>query len=141
MSLTNVRSYFNDKMIALGFTEHENPFDNETIANTVIGDVYRLETSPTSGTSHSMSDLVMDSDVTLHVFIGPCADLLSGIDSAILRGQDIIKNMLLPADRLTGNLKDVVFNTMTVEPFDASNDNIIEIILSFTAKVIIDVTT
>jgi hypothetical protein len=139
MSLSDVRPYIRTRMNNLGYAEHTEPFDVDSIPDTLIDGSYQIEQGSISPVSHSMQALVLTVSTTIHVFNTNCINRSEGLDTAISGAQDIIKSMLKTTDRVTqDNIKDIILGTVSFDPFDAASDQIIETTIPLDFRVLID---
>lgn len=137
MSLISVRPFFRSRLKLLGYREHNEAF--ETDISSVQDKVFMLEAPLVQGRqiSHGTQDAQMD--VVVRAFFSAGRDTVAGIDRAISECERMIKDISKPLNRAHApGVKVVRFESLRVEPFDASNDNVTECAVTFTALVYLD---
>jgi len=125
MSIISVRPYFRTRMNALGFREHLDVFNVSNIPSTLLDKSYHIGQGPISNRKMQMNYSEVEMNIILNFYIKGFRDVSSGIDSAINLTEDILEGILLPSNRLLGNIKDVILNSVSYEPLSISNDNAI----------------
>lgn len=138
MSLTAVRSYFRTRMNGLGFSEWKDGFNFSNIPSNILDKTYHIASGTVTGRKHNQIDIEAEQTVTIRLFRKGFRDPAGGIDISISDGETIIKDCTKASNRLTGLLKNVVFDSMDVEAIDDSNDNKIVLTLNFTILTIIN---
>jgi hypothetical protein len=140
MSLTTVKGYFRTHCKALGYKEHIDALNWHNVAEAGANKVFHLEFGETSGQRQLMpSALESNTRLSVRLFFKAGRDTGTGVDLAIAESENLIKRCLKVSNRLGATIKNVAFNSMTVEPLDASNDNQIISTIHFTASVLTDV--
>lgn len=135
MSLTDVRQYFRDRAEAKNFKEHTDGFNIENIPNVSIDRTFHITSNtitPNAPIAHRTLDT--SSDVTLRLLFKGFRDPAEAIDESISEGQDLLCEVLSSANRLGTSIKNVNFISMIPTPIAASNDNIVLLIMEFTAR-------
>lgn len=125
MSIKLIRPYIRTRMNALGFKEHLDAFNVEDIPSTVLNKSYHIGQGPVETRQIQMDYSEVEMGITLKFFIKGFKDTSSGIDTAIAFTEDILESIIKPSNRLSGNVKDVIFNSAIYEPLAVSNDNAI----------------
>jgi len=138
MSLTDVRSYFRTRMDGLGYNEWTDGFEFEEIPETVLDRTYHITTGALSlnTASHTVNDI--NYPVELRLYLKGFANPASAIDDSILEGQRIICDVTKVTNANGIDVKDVTFVSMEPTPKGVSNDNIVLLVMSFDARVILD---
>lgn len=138
MSLTLVRPYFRTRLNALGYEEWPDGFDYEQIPETVIDESYHLTVGPISlvNTTHTVNEFSYP--ILLRVYLKGFRDPAAAIDDAVERGEAIICDVTKITNATQQGIKDVVFGSFEPVPKASTNDNIVLMDFSFTAKVILD---
>jgi hypothetical protein len=138
MSLTKVRPFFRNRLLGLGFLEHEDVFNRENIPKTVIDKSFHALIQSFDGgpINHTHQDVVVGVLVTV-VFKG-FRDVSETMDRAILEVECIIKDVCNIAVR-TSDLLNVVFSGADFSALNLENDNSVLVELSFDAQVILNV--
>jgi hypothetical protein len=136
MGLTDVRTLFRDQLEGLGYEEHPEPFQPNQIAETLVDRSFHLETGsiisgPANQTVHSF-----EFPITVRVYSKGYENLLEAYDELHQTADDILANILNQNVRLvqSPNIKDIVPESVEIEPMAESNDDILVLVLAFTAK-------
>jgi hypothetical protein len=140
MSLSSVRSYMKTRCNALGFVEHKDAFNFENIARVQFNRAFHLQLGQVSGVKQNQTVQEVNAEVTVRLFFNGFRTPSDGVDLAIVESEKLIASCLKTENRLGGEyLKNLRFNSMSVEPFDSTNDNALVSIINFTADVLLDV--
>jgi hypothetical protein len=135
MSLSQVRSLFRTRLDGLGYREWPDGFNFENIPDTILDRSYHIETGLISGTSANQTVHNFSYSISLRVFLKGYRDPAAAIDDAVSQAETILADILSPSVRLSTTIKDIVPDTITVEPFDISNDNDVILKMDFTADI------
>jgi len=136
MSFVSVRPHFRSRMIGLNYTEHTDAVDFENVAATLLDNSFHMETSPISGAAANQRDHKFDYSMVLRVFKRGFADPVSMYDDADQDIEDILSDLLSPANRLGIDIKDIIPESINKLPLSNSNDNDLIIEFNFTVKII-----
>lgn len=141
MSMTAVRSYHRSRAQALGLVEWKDGFNFSNIPANIINKSFHLEMGVATARKLNQTDQELEYPVTVRVFIKGYRDPASGIDSAIQYAEDLIKQEVTSVNRLTQTtgIKNVVFETLSIDPIAESNDNLVVASIVFRALVILKV--
>ena len=126
-------------MVALGFKEWKDGFNTDNIPSTIADKSFHLDTRAGVGIKLNQNDQEVNFDVNVKLFRKGFRDPASAIDQVLSDCQSIIVESCKASNRLTGNLKNVVFSGATIDPIADSNDNFVVLTMTFTAFVIIAV--
>ncbi len=138
MSMSDVRTYFKDRMSALSLTEWQNPFDTENIPENIIDSAYQLTLGTVSQASFNQMDLVLNVPTLIKIFVKAYREHMDAYDSAIALANSALIEVLNPANRLVQtNIKTVNLDSLSFDAYDPTNDNIIVASMQFQAMVII----
>ena len=135
MSLFGVRSLFRERLEGLGFEEHDQPFQPNQIGETVVDGSFHLSTGtittgPANQRSHSFSF-----PINVKVYKRGFVDLLEAYDDIHQTADAVLADLLSPTVRLgSPGILDIVPDSIEIQPIDETNDNIMYVELSFTAK-------
>jgi hypothetical protein len=132
MTLGGVRGFFRTRLDGLGYNEWTDGFNIENIPSTVLDKSYHLAVGPIrSGPANQMHH-VFDYPIVVSLFFKGFRDPSSAIDSSLDSAQDVLNDILDPAQRLqTNGLKDIRPNGILVRPLAGSNDNTVVVEISF----------
>lgn len=132
-ALRDIRPYFRTHMDALGFREHKDAFNYENIPNTIINKSYHIDT-PTGGRrgSYTNASQPIEHDCVIRVFIKGFRYPALAVDEAMGYYDQILATALSPQNRLNAGIKNVFLNNVSIRPYEASNDNIVLLEITFT---------
>jgi len=126
-------------MDALSYVEHYDGFNFENIPGTKFDTAYHIEMGVARGLSNNQNCQVTEVPYTVRAFFAGGADPKAVLETSIASGDAIVAEMIDPSNRLVqSGLKNVRFDSMSVEPVADSNDNSIVVKVDFTAMVITD---
>lgn len=138
MSLASVKTYARARMVALGYTEWSDGFNYHNIPAQRLGDVFHVEFGTASGSAQHHDCQEIEVPFTVRLFEPTGKDPKTLIDRAVAATDAVLAEMLAATNRLTqSGIKNVRFDTMTIEPLDDSNDNGVIAKISFSALVIV----
>ena len=129
--LSLVRTYFRDRLEFLGFEEWRDGFNFENIPSTLLDKSFHIESGDVAPTASNHQVHEFSSPIIIRVFLKGFLDPVEAIDSAFDSADDIMAEVLLPANRLGVNIKDVVPTNISVKPLSDQNDNSVLLELSF----------
>lgn len=138
MSIQGVRAFVRTRMQALGYTEWNDGFNWRNIPSTLLDQSFHVELNPSVGISNNQDSQDIETQFTVRIFRAPNREPNQLVDTATGLADTVIADLLRASIRTTQvELKNVRFNSMTVEQLDVSNDNGIVVTMVFTALVII----
>lgn len=134
--IADVLAYYRRRLRVLGRTEWADP-DFKTIPLPRLGTAFHLEVGTTTGVSNNQDNQVIEVRTTVRVPFTPTRKPTSLIDDAASFGDTILTDFLKASNRLEhAGIKNVLFNSMVIEPLAASNDNGVVLKFEFTTLVI-----
>lgn len=133
MALTDVRNYFRNRMYALGYNEWTDEFNIENIPSTILDKTYHVESGDIASTASNHQPHRFDCPVTIRLFLKGYDNPVSAVDDAYVHCEDVLAEVLLPANRLSDDIHDVQPVNIAVEPLTASNDNSVVLVITFNA--------
>jgi len=136
MSLVSVRQYFRDRMDSLSYSEWTDGFNFVNIPSTILNRSYHLEVGTISSNAANQHVHEFSYPITLRLFLKGYRDPSAAIDDSIVEIESIYSNVLSPTNRYSISIKDVVPNSVSVIPLDASNDNSIIVQFEFDTKIV-----
>jgi hypothetical protein len=137
MSFLSVKQYARARMVGLGFVEWPD-VSWRNIPQTRLNDVFHLEHSEARAVVQDHDSLHVEVPFSVRVFLSQGRDPKSLADEILETAYGVVADFVAAANRLTqSTMKNVQFESMTIEPLDDSNDNGIIAKISFTALVII----
>jgi len=133
MSLAAVRPYFRTRLDALGYKEWSDGFNFANIPQTILDGSYHLEVGTAGGTKVGQLVTEIDFPITVRVFFQGYSDPRGRIDDAMAAADAILAEVLIESNSQGATIKAVLFDSVTVNPYDGSDDNDIILELVFTA--------
>lgn len=128
--------YFRDRMTGLGRVEWKDP-DFGTIPKTKLGRSFHLVHGQIRGVSNNQDYQSIDVDVVLRIPFAPDRRPTDLADEAAEFSDTVLADILSAKNRcVQTGIKNVTFNTMTLEKLADSNDNGVVIELSLTVLVL-----
>ena len=134
MSLTAVRTLFRERLEGLGYEEHPEPFQPNQIAETLVDRSFHMETGTIVSGAANQTVHDFEFPITVRVYSKGYDDLLAAYDNAHEIADTILTDLLDQNVRLGDPVKDIVPDSVNIEPMDLTNDDILVIVLAFTAK-------
>lgn len=142
MSYSEVKPYFRARIRTVDseLTEWSDGFNFENIPSTNLDGAYHIEWGPFANVKQNQDCLDTSGTATIRIFSKGFRDPQSGIDSAISKGESIIKECLKASNRaLQPGIKNVKLLNFAVDPLAASNDNSIRTTISFDLTLVINI--
>jgi hypothetical protein len=134
MSFVDVREYFSEIAGTLGFSKHYDGFATDNIPSTRFDKSYHVTAFAFDGSAQNQTVVDVSAPVTIRLYFKGFRDVDAGISLATQSGLTYLRSCLASENRLSQtNVKNVVFDGMTVEPYAATNDNYIVCVLNFRA--------
>jgi len=138
MSMTEVRSYFRDRMNELGFKEHKDAFGLE-IGSTKIHKAYHIESGDISELQQNHGCAMFVYPLTVRFYLKGYRYPADAIDESIDFEQTIAKNCKSPATLAETTIRRVSLPSSSREPHSESNDNIVMTTMGFVAEVVLEI--
>ena len=138
MSLSNVKTYFVDRMDGLSYQEWPDGFAFDNIPETILDRSYHVFIESISGGPINHTHQDTESEVVLRVFFRGYRNASEAIDDAISGVETIIADVCKVANR-TATLLNVVFDSADFNPLNAENDNSVFVEMRFSARVILGI--
>ena len=136
MSLADVRPFFRSRLNALGYKEHSDAFDDNNRPKNLLEKLYRIESGPLNGGPANQSVHTFDFDVTIQVTLRGGRDNVSLVDRGFVVAEEILADVLQVEVRNGTNIKDIIPGSISIAPFDVTDDNDCILSLGFTGVVI-----
>jgi hypothetical protein len=135
----DVLSYCRARLKTLGRVEHSDTFNFENVPKPRLQSAFHLELGQARGTKVSQDNQEGQTPVTVRLSFAPARATTPIRDAAIAFADSVIAEFINPKNRLTqtNSIKNVMYNTTTLEPLANSNDNGLIVNLNFTMLVII----
>lgn len=136
MGLANVRPFFRERLEGLGYTEHDQPFEPTEIGANIVDGAFHMETGTISSGPANQRSRTFEYPLTIRVYKAGYSDILEAVDAALEEADTILNDLLQPSVRL-GNavgIKDIVPNSVQPTALDATNDNVVVIVMVLTAR-------
>lgn len=134
----DVLEYCRARLRALNRVEHTDTFNFNNIPKPRLSTAFHLELGASSGESNNQDHQTSRVPVTVRLPYAPARAVKSIRDSAVEFADTVRAEFLNPQNRLTqtNSIKNVFYNTMTLEPLADSNDNGLIVNIIFTVLVI-----
>lgn len=125
-------------MDALNYKEHKDAFNYANIPNTIINKSYHIET-PTGGRrgTYTNGSQDIEHDCVVRVFFKGYRYPALAIDEAMASYGTILDRVLDSNNRLNAGIKNIYLNDVNIQPYDASNDNLVLLEITFTCLMVI----
>lgn len=137
MSWTGVRPYFKTQLESRGYELWPDGFNFENIPSNIMDRSYHVDISPITGDRQNQSDQESTLDVSVRTFYKGYRDPQEAKDKAIEESEEIMKLCVKPSNRAaTEGILNVVFNEVTIDALDESNDNAVVATASYSVRVI-----
>ena len=140
MSFASVRPYFRTQLESLGFIEWTDSFAIDNIPSTILDGRFHMLFDNISPLQLGGDTQDLDISMTLRVFRKGFRNASYAIDQLAIDGDNIIANVLKPINRLGIIIKNVKLNSVNIEPYGPSDDNIGVLIMGFTVFSVICLT-
>jgi hypothetical protein len=132
MSLVDVRSYFSTIASGLGYSKHYDGFATNNIPSSRFEKTYHVQAFEFGGSAQNQTVVDISAPVTVRLYFKGYQDVDLGISKATNAGYAFIRSALASENRLTQtNVKNVLLENMSVEPYASTNDNYIVCVLTF----------
>lgn len=134
----SVLDYCRVRLKVLGRVEHADTFNFENIAKPRLQAAFHLELGASQGVRNNQDNQTANVPVTVRLPYAPARAVKEIRDAAVAYADTVIAEFINPKNRLTqtNGIKNVQYNTMSLEPLSDSNDNGLKVILNFTMLVI-----
>lgn len=132
MSLQAVRPYISSRMIGLGFTEWEDPFNDQNIASNILDGAFHqvITTAENVGINNVSQAFDVSSEIT--VFFKGFREPKDAFTQSIIKSEEIVADLCNKKNHDASPLPitAVFIDSMRFEPYDVdSNDNVIKAVL------------
>ncbi|MGL4557484.1 MAG: hypothetical protein ACRCV5_08270 [Afipia sp.] len=132
--LEAVRSYFSGIAAGLGYEKHYDGFATDNIPSTRFNKTYHVSAFNFTGSGLSNGSMNLIAPVTVRLFFKAYKEVDNGIATATVAGEAFIEEALASENRLGSTaLKNVVLDSIVVEPYSTGNDNWVVCRLEFRA--------
>ena len=138
MSLSNVRPYFRTILDNLNYSEWKDGFNFENIPQSILDRSYHLGPPSITGIKNNQLDQELNASITIKIHIKGYLDPALAIDTAVQEGEEVIKESVLSTNRIGIPIKNVIFESMEIEPLNQNDDNSVTISMDFTCFVIVE---
>ncbi len=135
--ISGVFPYARARLKILGFKEWEGGFAFENIPNQRLDSVFHLTLGRAVTQGNNQDNQKIRVPFIVRLFKAPSADTRKLIDQGIQIADDVISDFLAAENRTTQDeIKDIEFDSMSVDPLSSSDDSGVIIELNFRAYVI-----
>ncbi len=134
MSLVAVRTLVRSRLNQLGYKEHSDAFDDTNRPQKQLDRLYRIVSGPVTGEAADSLTHTFTYSFDLHITVrGVGADNVAAVDRAFLLSEEVLGDLLQTTVRTGTDIKDLIPTSMTVEPYSASDDNDVLLVIGFDA--------
>ena len=133
MSLVSVLPYFRTRMNSLGHKRWDDALNFDNIPDAIFDRAYHLEVSTALGTATEQQLVMIDMPINVRLFLQGTQQTDEVRDRGLEFSDAIIADIVCPANFASSNLTKIVFNSVSIEAEDDSNDNSMIFVLGFTA--------
>ncbi len=140
MSLSAGRTFLRERMDLLEFTEWANPFDSENVPDSQLDKTYQITSPSASGISLNQNDQIIEFENNIHIFRKGYQSPAEAVDSILADIEEILSDLLAPAQRLGGGHLNIIFGGFTIEPLNDDNNNSVKATINVRIKVALAVT-
>lgn len=135
MSLASVRPFFRERLEALGYKEHNQPFEPEEIGANIVDDSFHLETGLITSGPANQALHAFSYPMTIRIYKTGYVNLNEAVDESMAIGDTVLNDLLQMSTRLSQEfIKDIILNSIQPTPLGPSNDNVIVLELNVTAE-------
>lgn len=134
MNFGIARKYFTDRAKDLKYKKHYDGFATDNIPSTKFDKAFHVEAFTFNTGTRDQYQIEFLVPVTVRLFFKGYRDVDETIEVATIAGENYIAAALASENRLAQQvLKNVLFDSMVVEPYASSNDNSVVCRMEFTA--------
>lgn len=128
-----IRQYFVARAKAIGLIEWTDAFNYENIPANLMNGSFFIEAPNFQAVKPIQHrDQEISAQVEIKFFIKGYRTPKEAMDKSVEKAESLIREVLKPTNRMSGCLKNVTLNSVNIEPFAASNDNLIMVTNSYT---------
>lgn len=140
MSLQAVRPYLTDRLSALGYTEHVDPFNDENIPSTLLDNGFHQMILSIDGADRAQNAQGLDVSVQVKLFFKGFRDPAEALTQSIINAEGIITGVTLFGNysNYSPPITSVLLDSISFEPYSIdSNDNVVMAVFVFRFSVYI----
>ncbi len=138
MAMEAIRPYFKTHLNALGFKEWKDAFNVSNIPSTLVqGSYHVLSPGGQRRAAYNQQDQGIIQNTQVRVFYKGYRSPADAVDAAMLGYNTILTRVLAPENRLGVVVKNVFFDSMNIQPIDATNDNAAILEINFSCLIIL----
>ncbi len=135
--IAGVFAYARARMKVLGYREWTGGFNYRIIPITQLDSSFHLELGKATGQGNNQDALIIRAPFTVRLFKGPASNIAKSIDQCITIGDAVIDDFLAAENRTTQvEVKNIEFESMSIDPLSDSDDSGVIIEINFRAYVI-----
>jgi len=135
VGIASVRPFFRDRLKALGYTEHNQPFEPSELGASVVDGAFHIETGTISSGPANQRSHTFEYPLTIRIYKTGYSDILESYDAALGEADTILADILQPSVRLgAAEIKDVIPNSVQPTALSTTNDNVVVIVMVVTAR-------
>ena len=123
-----------------GFDLWPDGFAFDNIPSNLLDRAYHITVTDLSGISQNQSDQETEVDMELRLFFKGFSNPRDAILTAVEETQGVVQLAVDAKTRISDSgILNMTFNSATVEPLGATNDNSVVVVASFRARVVLQV--
>ena len=131
---SDVRTYFNSIALGLNYVRHNDGFAFDNIPSTKLHRSFHVEAFNFNGIVQNQLDQEIEVTVVVRLFFKAYRNVDEGIAMATDAGEAYIEVALASENRLGPVIKNVLLESIVIEPYASSNDNAIVCVINFNVK-------
>lgn len=136
-AIAGVLDYARERMVSLGYIEHEDAFNFENIPRTLLDTAFHLELGTVSNANEAHDNVELSVPFAVRAFKRSFLLTKEGRDSAVVNADTIIDDFITSINKLNDDVVyNIIFDSLNLLQLNDSNDNSIIIQLDFTALVV-----
>lgn len=139
MSLTLIKPYFRTRLYEVdsAFKEWTDGFNIGNIPANIYDKAYHIRLGGFDGGDLGGKAQFVSAPVDVRLFFKGYRNVSENIDRGLLLAEGLIAQVQDPADRLGSTLKNIKFNSMSIDESFITNDNLILILQNYIVTIIL----
>lgn len=135
MSLTAIRPYFKARCEAIGYREYAEAFNADGVGRAALDKRFMIVMGEAQPQQVSPREMTILMDVTVRLYFKTGRSTVERVETAVEDAEKLIKDAMKTTNRIGSTVRDVRFNSLSIEPTDLENDNSVEAVVGFSALV------
>lgn len=135
MGLAEVLPFIRGRMSDLGYTEHNQPFEPDEIGGNIVDNAFHVEAGSVSASEANQLAHSFIFPFTVRIYKVGYSDILSAYDAVFEDADKVLADLLEPSVRLGQSfIKNITPSSIQPTALSVTNDNVIVLNLTFTAR-------